>query len=248
MVRGVRASTSATFRFDARRDAGCGARWRATPAFVMQRIARSLPLGLHSGGGRAGMRDRGSACRPSASRGSRGISSGSPSATRSARGGGRAGARARRGAGPACHRERAHRHRAMASSRCGIAACPLARYALGHAHGVSLVTTRDSIAFDARGLGYGAANLTLVARRGAAADTLVVSRLGRTRVLAPSVRTRRLRLRSALRGSSCVAIGGVVNERRDDGRVLHHVLGLHAVVDVHVRVVRARCRTRADPG
>ena len=58
---------------------------------------------------------------------------------------------------------------------------PLARYPLGGAHGVSLSTSRDSIAFDVRGLGYGAANLTLVARRGAAADTLVVSRLGRVR-------------------------------------------------------------------
>jgi hypothetical protein len=57
----------------------------------------------------------------------------------------------------------------------------LARHALGHAHGVSLTTTRDSVVFDARGLGYGAANLTLVARRGAAAETLVVSRLGRVR-------------------------------------------------------------------
>jgi hypothetical protein len=57
----------------------------------------------------------------------------------------------------------------------------IARYALGHAHGVSLSTSRDSIAFDARGLGYGPANLTLVARRGAAADTIVVSRLGRVR-------------------------------------------------------------------
>ena len=57
----------------------------------------------------------------------------------------------------------------------------LALHALGHAHGVSLSTTRDSIAFDVRGLGYGAANLTLVARRGGAVDTLVVSRLGRTR-------------------------------------------------------------------
>jgi hypothetical protein len=46
---------------------------------------------------------------------------------------------------------------------------------------VSLGTTRDSIVFDARGLGYGAANLTLVARRGSAAETLVVSRLGRVR-------------------------------------------------------------------
>lgn len=57
----------------------------------------------------------------------------------------------------------------------------LATHALGHQHGVRLSTTRDSIAFDGRGLGYGAANLTLVARRGTAADTLVTSRLGRTR-------------------------------------------------------------------
>jgi len=57
----------------------------------------------------------------------------------------------------------------------------IARHALGHAHGVSLSTTRDSIAFDVRGLGHGAANLTLVARRGRAADTLVISRLGRVR-------------------------------------------------------------------
>jgi Tfp pilus assembly protein FimT len=53
--------------------------------------------------------------------------------------------------------------------------------ALGHAHGVSLSSTRDSLAYDVRGLGFGAANLTMVARRGAAADSLVVSRLGRVR-------------------------------------------------------------------
>jgi Tfp pilus assembly protein FimT len=52
---------------------------------------------------------------------------------------------------------------------------------LGRVHGVSLRASRDSIAFDVRGLGYGAANLTLVARRGTAADTLVLSRLGRLR-------------------------------------------------------------------
>jgi prepilin-type N-terminal cleavage/methylation domain-containing protein len=57
----------------------------------------------------------------------------------------------------------------------------LVLHALGHAHGVRLAASRDSIAFDVRGLGYGAANLTLVARRGSAADTLVVSRLGRAR-------------------------------------------------------------------
>jgi type II secretory pathway pseudopilin PulG len=53
--------------------------------------------------------------------------------------------------------------------------------ALGEIHGVTLSTTRDSITFDIRGLGYGLANLTLVARRGRATDTLVVSRLGRVR-------------------------------------------------------------------
>jgi Tfp pilus assembly protein PilE len=58
---------------------------------------------------------------------------------------------------------------------------PISRAALGHAHGVTLSANRDSLAFDVRGLGYGAANLTMVARRGSAAETLVVSRLGRVR-------------------------------------------------------------------
>lgn len=58
----------------------------------------------------------------------------------------------------------------------------LAVHALGHAHRVTLSSTRDSLAFDVRGLGYGASNLTLVARRGDAAETLVVSRLGRVRL------------------------------------------------------------------
>jgi type II secretory pathway pseudopilin PulG len=57
----------------------------------------------------------------------------------------------------------------------------LAVHTLGHAYGVKLTATRDSIAFDARGLGYGAANMTLIARRREAANTLVVSRLGRVR-------------------------------------------------------------------
>lgn len=57
----------------------------------------------------------------------------------------------------------------------------IARAMLGDVHGVSLTTTRDSITFDVRGLGYGAANLTLVAKRGRSADTMVVSRLGRVR-------------------------------------------------------------------
>jgi Tfp pilus assembly protein FimT len=87
-------------------------------------------------------------------------------------------------------RDEALAQRAIVSLRIDTATSTLAlrvrgetlvRHALGHAHGVSLSTSRDSIAFDVRGLGYGAANLTLVARRGSAADTLVVSRLGRVR-------------------------------------------------------------------
>lgn len=58
---------------------------------------------------------------------------------------------------------------------------PPAEHALGRKYGVALAATRDSIAFDVHGLGYGAANLTLVARRGTATDTLTVSRLGRPR-------------------------------------------------------------------
>ena len=58
----------------------------------------------------------------------------------------------------------------------------LALHALGHAHRVTLSSTRDSLAFDVRGLGYGASNLTLIVRRGRAAETLVVSRLGRVRL------------------------------------------------------------------
>ena len=53
--------------------------------------------------------------------------------------------------------------------------------ALGELHGVTLSTTRDSIAFDARGLGYGAANMTLTVRKHGASATVVVSRLGRVR-------------------------------------------------------------------
>jgi prepilin-type N-terminal cleavage/methylation domain-containing protein len=52
---------------------------------------------------------------------------------------------------------------------------------VGAMHGVALSTTRDSVTYDVRGLGFGTANLTLVARRGVAAETLVVSRLGRVR-------------------------------------------------------------------
>ena len=58
---------------------------------------------------------------------------------------------------------------------------PIASEPVGFTHGVSLSSTRDSITFDVRGLGWGAANLTLSVRRGAAAETLTVSRLGRVK-------------------------------------------------------------------
>jgi Tfp pilus assembly protein FimT len=52
---------------------------------------------------------------------------------------------------------------------------------LGSVFGVTITSTRDSLAYDARGLGLGAANLTFVVMRGMSADTVVVSRLGRVR-------------------------------------------------------------------
>lgn len=52
---------------------------------------------------------------------------------------------------------------------------------LGEIYGVRLSATRDSMAYDSRGLGLGASNLSIVVRRGRDADTLFLSRLGRVR-------------------------------------------------------------------
>ncbi|MDE3173653.1 MAG: GspH/FimT family pseudopilin [Gemmatimonadota bacterium] len=52
---------------------------------------------------------------------------------------------------------------------------------VGSMYGIGLRTTRDSMSYDGRGLGWGAANLTVVVARGRARDTVVVSRLGRVR-------------------------------------------------------------------
>src|SRR5262245_11012362 len=55
---------------------------------------------------------------------------------------------------------------------------------------------------------------------------------------APS--TRRRGLRKRLARQHLIAVGREVHERGDDDGVLAHVLVLDALVDVHVRVVRAR--------
>jgi hypothetical protein len=57
----------------------------------------------------------------------------------------------------------------------------IARRSLRSSHGVGLSASRDSMAYAPNGLGYGASNLTLVLRRGDAAETVFVSRLGRVR-------------------------------------------------------------------
>jgi prepilin-type N-terminal cleavage/methylation domain-containing protein len=57
----------------------------------------------------------------------------------------------------------------------------IARRSLGSSHGVSLSASRDSMAYAPNGLGFGASNLSIVLRRGAAAETIFVSRLGRVR-------------------------------------------------------------------
>ena len=57
----------------------------------------------------------------------------------------------------------------------------LERRSLHEVHGVTMTTSRDAIAYASSGLGYGAANTQIILRRGAAADTISVSRLGRAR-------------------------------------------------------------------
>jgi prepilin-type N-terminal cleavage/methylation domain-containing protein len=47
--------------------------------------------------------------------------------------------------------------------------------------GVAFAASRDTITYGASGRGYGATNSTIVLRRGAAAETVFVARLGRAR-------------------------------------------------------------------
>ena len=55
------------------------------------------------------------------------------------------------------------------------------RRELGATYGIVLGANRDSALYDARGLGFGASNLSVTARRGKIVDTLSMSRLGRVR-------------------------------------------------------------------
>jgi hypothetical protein len=52
---------------------------------------------------------------------------------------------------------------------------------IGAAHDVLLLATRTRMSYSATGIGYGAANLSVVVRRNRAVDTVFVSRLGRVR-------------------------------------------------------------------
>ncbi|MEP6833126.1 MAG: prepilin-type N-terminal cleavage/methylation domain-containing protein [Gemmatimonas sp.] len=52
---------------------------------------------------------------------------------------------------------------------------------LGTLHGVTLSTSRDSMAYSPSGLGYGASNLRIIVVKRSAAETVTVSRLGRVR-------------------------------------------------------------------
>lgn len=52
---------------------------------------------------------------------------------------------------------------------------------IGVEHGVSLSPSRLRMSYSATGMGYGAANLSVVVRRNSAVDTVFVSRLGRVR-------------------------------------------------------------------
>jgi type II secretory pathway pseudopilin PulG len=74
-------------------------------------------------------------------------------------------------------------HLDTATATVTIAAGPdtLERRSLHDVHGITMTTSRDSIAYAGNGMGYGASNTQIILRRGAAADTITVSRLGRAR-------------------------------------------------------------------
>lgn len=62
-----------------------------------------------------------------------------------------------------------------------VGADTLEKRQLGESQGVTLLTTRTVVTYSPTGIGYGAANLTLIVARNLSADTIYVSRLGRVR-------------------------------------------------------------------
>ena len=62
-----------------------------------------------------------------------------------------------------------------------VGADTLVKRELRESQGVTLRATRNTVTYSPTGIGYGAANLTLIVERNLAADTIYVSRLGRVR-------------------------------------------------------------------
>lgn len=62
-----------------------------------------------------------------------------------------------------------------------VGAEPVMSRDVGPAHGVLIDAGRASMTYSPIGVGYGAANFSMVIRRNAVADTVIISRLGRVR-------------------------------------------------------------------
>ncbi len=62
-----------------------------------------------------------------------------------------------------------------------VASDTLRKGMIGTEHGVELGANRTMMSYAPTGIGYGAANLSVFVRKNSAADTIVVSRLGRVR-------------------------------------------------------------------